>query len=194
MVSTSEAIINLQNNTATLNANQTAESTSKSNTSVDSHAFLKLMTMQLQYQDPTNPLDNSEMLAQEAQFSTLEQMEALTSSFTSFSNAYQANSLMGQYVEVTDESGNTDYGYVDYVNMNEKDGASVSVNGTLRPVSQVTKVFPANEAVSDEIKQNTSDIKDKLETIAGGIANLADKIAQYIGKDNIEEVVDDILN
>ena len=45
MVSTSEAIINLQNNTATLNANQTAESISKSNTSVDSHAFLKLMTM-----------------------------------------------------------------------------------------------------------------------------------------------------
>ena len=194
MASTSEAIINLQNNTATLNANQTAQSTSKSNTTVDSQAFLKLMTMQLQYQDPTNPLDNSEMLAQEAQFSTLEQMEALTSSFTRFSNAYQANSLMGQYVEVTDESGNTDYGYVDYVNLNEKDGASVSVNGTLRPVSQVTKVFPANEAVTDEIKQNTSDIKDKLETIAGGIVNLADKIAQYMGKDNIEEVVDDIID
>ena len=48
-----------------------------------------------------NPMDNSQMLAQEAQFATLEQMEALTNSFSQFSNMYQANSLLGQNVEVS---------------------------------------------------------------------------------------------
>ena len=33
--------------------------------------FVKLMTAQLQQQDPTKPVDNTQMLAQLAQFSTL---------------------------------------------------------------------------------------------------------------------------
>lgn len=33
--------------------------------------FLKLLTTQLSNQDPTNPVDNTQMLAQLAQFSTL---------------------------------------------------------------------------------------------------------------------------
>jgi flagellar basal-body rod modification protein FlgD len=33
--------------------------------------FLKLMTEQMKQQDPTNPVDNKEMLAQMAQFSSL---------------------------------------------------------------------------------------------------------------------------
>ena len=33
--------------------------------------FIKMMTAQLQQQDPTNPMDNKDMLAQLAQFSSL---------------------------------------------------------------------------------------------------------------------------
>ena len=33
--------------------------------------FLRLMTEQMKHQDPTNPVDNKEMLAQMAQFSSL---------------------------------------------------------------------------------------------------------------------------
>ena len=36
--------------------------------------FLKLLTAQLQQQDPTQPMDNTAFVAQLAQFSTLEQM------------------------------------------------------------------------------------------------------------------------
>ena len=39
--------------------------------------FLELLTKQLQYQDPLSPMDNTAMIAQLAQFSTLEQMENL---------------------------------------------------------------------------------------------------------------------
>ena len=38
---------------------------------LDSGDFIKLMTAQLTQQDPTNPTDNNEMLAQMAQFSSL---------------------------------------------------------------------------------------------------------------------------
>lgn len=195
MTTTSEAITNLRNTTATVNGNiNQTTNTSTNSSSINSQAFLNLMCMQLQYQDPTNPLDNSEMLAQEAQFASLEQMEALTSTFSTFASSYQANSLMGQYVEVTTTSGDTDYGYVEYVNLNEKDGASVSVNGVLRPISQVTKVYPADVAVTDNINQNTNEIKDKLSSIGEGIANLVNIIGSYINKDQIEDIVDEVID
>ena len=43
--------------------------------------FLKLMTTQLQYQDPFKPMDNGEFLGQMAQFSTVSSIQSLQSSF-----------------------------------------------------------------------------------------------------------------
>ncbi len=44
--------------------------------------FLKLLTTQLQYQDPTQPMDNTAMVAQLAQFSALEQMTNVNTNLT----------------------------------------------------------------------------------------------------------------
>jgi flagellar basal-body rod modification protein FlgD len=41
------------------------------NASLDQTAFLRLMTTQLKEQDPFNPMDNTQMVAQMAQFSSV---------------------------------------------------------------------------------------------------------------------------
>lgn len=43
-------------------------------TELGKDAFLRLLTTQLVHQDPTAPQDNGQMIAQLAQFSTLEQL------------------------------------------------------------------------------------------------------------------------
>lgn len=64
--------------------------------------FLNLLVMQLRYQDPLNPTDDKEFIGQMAQFSALEQMQNLNTSFA----ATKAYSLIGKRViaNITDPS------------------------------------------------------------------------------------------
>lgn len=52
------------------NTASNSTTTTKSNGTLDQTAFLKLMTTQMQTQDPFNPVDNTQMVAQMAQFSS----------------------------------------------------------------------------------------------------------------------------
>ena len=61
---------------------------------LDRSAFLNLLVTQLRFQDPLNPMDDREFIAQLAQFSALEQMQNLNATF-SRSHAF---SMMGQNV------------------------------------------------------------------------------------------------
>ena len=51
--------------------------TTTGNSDLGKEAFLKLLVTQMQYQDPLDPQDNAEYIAQLAQFSSLEQMTNL---------------------------------------------------------------------------------------------------------------------
>jgi flagellar basal-body rod modification protein FlgD len=82
--------------------------------------FLKMLIVELQNQDPTNPVDSKEMLAQLAQYSSLEQMTNLSSSvaaLVSQQNATTAISMIGKTVSFIDPSGNVAAGTVDQVSM-----------------------------------------------------------------------------
>ena len=63
-----------------LSAGQTARS---QNGMLDQSAFLKLMTTQLKTQDPFNPVDNTQMVAQMAQFSSVAGISEMNASLKS---------------------------------------------------------------------------------------------------------------
>jgi len=73
--------------------------------------FLKLLTTQMTHQDPNKPMENGDFLAQMAQFSTVEGIGDLNTSFEAFSSsmtsgqALQAASLVGQSVLVPSDEG-----------------------------------------------------------------------------------------
>jgi flagellar basal-body rod modification protein FlgD len=56
-------------------------------------AFLQLLTTQLAHQDPTAPQDNGEMIAQLAQFSSLEQLTQIQQTLDAIGTALGVPSL-----------------------------------------------------------------------------------------------------
>ncbi len=101
-------------------ANQAvANNSSKSNSSLDKDAFLQLLAAQMRYQDPLEPTSNTEYMSQLAQFSTVEQLENLNSTYMT----NQSMNLAGKYVilNVPDSSGKISQvsGLVDYVTLRD---------------------------------------------------------------------------
>lgn len=99
MVDTSNGVNGISRTTP-----QTAGTATGPKKELDQASFLKLLTMQLSYQDPFKPVDNAQMLSQMTSMSTSEgisslsaQMGNLNSLMTS-SQALQASALVGQHV------------------------------------------------------------------------------------------------
>lgn len=70
--------------------------------------FLQLLLTQLKNQDPTQPFDSQKMLAQQAEFASLEQMQNLNTNFVTLmamQNVSQGTNLIGKTVKATDDNG-----------------------------------------------------------------------------------------
>lgn len=86
------------------------------NQEMNKDMFMQLLVTQLQYQDPLNPMDNQEMLAQMAQFSALEQMKNVAD----VTQKQYAHQMIGDYVRYTyknQETGGVSnlVGKIDYI-------------------------------------------------------------------------------
>ena len=70
--------------------------------------FLEVLLAQLSFQDPLDPLDNKDFIAQLAQFTSLEQTRQFNDKLDTsllFDNASQAIGLLGRTVEVVTDRG-----------------------------------------------------------------------------------------
>ena len=76
-----------------------------------SKEFLRLMVAQLENQDPTKPIDNTEFVAQLAQFGTVSGVQELNQGFANLARAfnvsrgYQAAGLVGRRVATDSNLG-----------------------------------------------------------------------------------------
>lgn len=81
--------------------------------------FLQLLITQLRHQDPINPVEDKEFIAQLAQFSSLEQMQNLNTNLQDMMLAQQkltalgqATQMIGQEVELFTQEGESIFGKV----------------------------------------------------------------------------------
>ncbi len=91
-----ETLIQMQNNT-----NRVQYEASRKNLGsgkLDREGFIRLIMAQLQYQDPTEPQGNAEMLSQQLQLEQADQMKEIVSA-TKFS---QAGSMVGKQATLMD--------------------------------------------------------------------------------------------
>ena len=106
--------------------------------------FLKLLTAEMQYQDPLEPTSNTDYVAQMAIFSQLEATLSMKESLTASSDntiKSMANQLVGQEVVVEDDESKTGYadGIVDYV-MYEDGEIYISVNDKLYSIDKLDTI------------------------------------------------------
>jgi len=94
--------------------------------------FLKLMVAQMKNQDPMNPADDKDNIAQMAQFSSLEQITNLATAVHDLSNRMsltQNVGLLGHDVTYTKADGTSASGAVDGLQLTADGGATLSVGG-----------------------------------------------------------------
>ena len=99
-----------------------------SNSVLGQDQFLQLLTVQLQNQNPLQPMDTTQSIAQLAQFSSVQALTELKTSFSSFQSNFsvmQSAGLIGKTVSATsvDATGN-----------------SSSVTGTVKTISVINGV------------------------------------------------------
>jgi flagellar basal-body rod modification protein FlgD len=113
-VNNSSSIYNglgLTSSASTSSSSTASAATAAASTAVNEQDFLQLLTTQLQDQDPTNPVSDTDFFSQIAAFSEVSGIDQLNSSFSTLastlqsSQTLQAAGLVGQTVLVSSSTG-----------------------------------------------------------------------------------------
>src|SRR5712691_13440170 len=98
----------------------TKPSTTTGSSKLGKQDFLKLLMAQLQNQDPMKPMDDTQMIAQMAQFSALEASQQLNATMQTSNNmqtVLQAGALIGKYIQANQSDGTSTTGAVTSVGL-----------------------------------------------------------------------------
>jgi flagellar basal-body rod modification protein FlgD len=121
----------------------TAADPSASAAAEDKQMFLELMVAQLRYQDPLNPTDSGEFLAQSAQFTALEKMQDVADrvgALLGTQMAFGAGAMVGQQVSWIGEDGvTTSSGTIGGVTFGAE-GPVFDIDGAQVPLAQLLSV------------------------------------------------------
>lgn len=123
-------------------------SSTAKNPAADKNMFLQLLVAQMRYQDPMNPTDSSQFLAQSAQFTALEKMQDVADKTAQLFQAqisFGASGLIGKTVTWNDADGKAQTGSVHGVTFG-KDGPMLDVGAT-DPVS-IASVLTVTDGTS----------------------------------------------
>lgn len=93
-------LTSIKNSTAKVNAENAQRN--MGTTELDQNAFLQLLMVQLQNQDPMDPASNQEFIAQQAQFTQVTELQKLNENLTASNSLLQASSLIGKEVTLID--------------------------------------------------------------------------------------------
>ena len=100
--------------------------------------FLKLLTTQMENQDPLNPTSDTDQIAQLAQFSSLQSMNSLLTN----SQLQGASSIIGKNVTLSDTTAGTVTGTVQSAEL-DSGTVYVTISGSKYAYSEITKIEPA---------------------------------------------------
>jgi len=129
-------------NTAANVLTYSTTSTRKPKQVLGSEDFMKLLAVQFQSQDPMKPMEDTAFIAQVAQFSALENSNALTKQMALLRSDQQnlaAGNMLGRTVTVADDKGNPVIGEVSAV-ISTDDGPALVVDGQQYALSTVTRI------------------------------------------------------
>jgi flagellar basal-body rod modification protein FlgD len=109
---------------------------------LDAGDLMKLLSVQMQNQDPMKPMDNNEQMAQMAQMGSMQSMAQMAVSVTEMSAGQTlllANSYLGKQVSLMDAEGKAVAGQVTAV---DASGGTpkIMVGQTYYPLSAITRV------------------------------------------------------
>lgn len=104
--------------------------------------FLKLLMAQLTNQDPTSPMENTEFIAQMAQFSSLEQMTNMSQNFDKMAamlNSNEAQSMLGRTVQIDLGADQSTTGVVEAATRGNN--PQIQVNGMFYDMNKIKAVY-----------------------------------------------------
>jgi len=106
--------------------------------------FLKLLVAQMRYQDPSKPVDSTQMVAQTATFTQVEKLEQLVAQNASMlvlQESATAGSLVGRTATYTDTNGAAKTGVITSVRLADgKNEAVAYIGGVAVPVGRLTEI------------------------------------------------------
>lgn len=135
----------------------TSKTKDAKSTEYNQDMFLQLLVAEMQYQDPLQPTDNSQYVAQLASFTQIEAIQNVQSGMENI----EGNSLVGNYVTLN-VNGKEISGLVDFVQKDDEKGLMVSVDGELYEKSKITSVVDGDYYMSKYVASLFEDVMKKL--------------------------------